>query len=140
MLGVGEAVGVIDGAGIEVFDAPLPPGKVPGAWFPPLAIVIDGVGVAVGVTGVGVELGVARPIKGEFRLHSLIAKLRRAASSESTVSEYFLFTIIQDSKYWQVFTFGSQLARSLSPFDLFNPRETATNARLSVKSFAKASR
>lgn len=57
LLGVGEAVGVIDGAGIDVFDAPLPPGKVPGAWFPPLAIVI--VGVGVGVTGVGVELGAA---------------------------------------------------------------------------------
>ena len=73
-------------------------------------------------------------------MHSSIATLRRAASTESTVNAYFFFTIIQDSKYWQVFTFGSQLATSLSPLDLFNRSETATNALLSVKSFANACR
>jgi len=73
-------------------------------------------------------------------LQSFIATLRRAASTESTVSAYFFFTIIQDSKYWQMLTFGNQLATSLSPLDLFKLRETATKALLSLRSFAKASR
>jgi hypothetical protein len=127
-------------------DFPIAPAglqNAPGLTFGTIVTVGEGDAVGIGVCvldGVGDADGVVvcSPKSGESMPHSPMATLILWASFKSTVSEYFFFTMIQDSKYWQMLTFGNQLATSLSPLDLFKLRETATKALLSVRSFAKA--